>query len=69
MLALYILHKINYFLHKTTKSITHPINLGQSSILIKTNKGIKTIDRLSIMSDNIDDILDISTLAYIDKLL
>lgn len=66
---IYILRKLNFYIHNSQKNIIHPINTSEKYIAILTNKGLKTIDRLKILSDNIDDILDICSIEYMDKLL
>ena len=69
LVPLYILKKINHYIHSNNQLIINPIIINKTFIVIKTNKGIKTIDKQSILSDNIDDILDISTIEHLDQLI
>jgi len=69
LIPLYILKKINYYIHACDYNIVHPIIINKKFIAIKTNNGIKTIDKQTISSDNIDDILDISAIEHLDELI
>ena len=63
------LHKINYYIHNTKKTIQHPVYSNKSGILISTHSILKMIQLNNINLKDIDDIIDISSINYIDRLL
>lgn len=72
MLKLYsadIIKKIQYYLNRYEHKVIHPIHIRKNTILIKTTEHIKTIDNLSIHTDNINDIQDVCLISHIDRVI
>lgn len=69
MKDLAVLHKINYYIHNTKKLVQHPLYANKSGILISTHSILKMIELNNIVLKDIDDITDICSIDYIDRLL
>lgn len=64
-----ILKKINFYVYSDYRRISHPFIIHTNNLVIKTYSKLKSVDPHNIAPDEIDNIIDISDISQMDKLL
>lgn len=66
-----VLFKINYYINQeSNKNIKHPLNVHSDNIIIKTTKGIESINITTfVFSENKNTLIDFCHINFFDQLL